>query len=170
MISHVNVRHRFVGYKPRTVTRRTSATEPAESSSPSTPTAGVSDLTAFGFASILLELEDIAPVTAVLGNTDDPGTGFKELEAVQLGGRSFVVHHIVDPARLSDRMQLACLHHSPEVIVYGHTHQAHHEVRDGRLFLNPGYAGRRKGDERRTVAILRMEPGTEMEIDFVELG
>ena len=121
----------------------------------------------FGFASIVLELEDIAPVTAVLGNADDPGTGFKETEAVQLGGRTFVLHHVVDPARLSERMQLACLHHSPDVIVYGHTHRAHHEVRDGRLFLNPGYAGRRKGDERRSVAILRTEPG--LEIDFIDL-
>ena len=121
----------------------------------------------FGFASIVLELEDIAPVTAVLGNTDDAGTGFKEVEAIQLGGRSFVLHHIVDPAHLSERMQLACLHHAPDVVVYGHTHQAHQEVRDGRLFLNPGYAGRRKGDERRTVAILRM--GEEMEIDFIDL-
>ncbi|MEI6342905.1 MAG: metallophosphoesterase family protein [Verrucomicrobiota bacterium] len=121
----------------------------------------------FGFASILLELEDIAPVTAVLGNTDDPGTGYKELEVVSLGGRTFVLHHIVDPAHLSERMQLACLHHAPDVIVYGHTHQAHHEVRDGRLYLNPGYAGRRKQDERRSVAILRIED--EVEIDFIDL-
>ena len=121
----------------------------------------------FGFASILLELEDIAPVTAVLGNTDDPGTGYKELASVQLGGRTFVVHHIVEPADLSERMQLACLHLAPDVIVYGHTHEAHHEVRDGRLFLNPGYAGRRKGSEHRSVAILHV--GDDLQIDFIDL-
>lgn len=122
----------------------------------------------FGFPSILLELEDIAPVTAVLGNTDDACTDYKELEAVELGGLKFVVHHIVDPAHPSERLQLACLHHAPDVIVYGHTHQAHHEVRDGRLFVNPGYAGRRKGDEKRSVAILHIGDGP-IDMDTIEL-
>jgi len=54
------------------------------------------------------------------------------------------------------------------VVVYGHTHQVAHEVIDGRLFLNPGYAGRRKGEERRSVAVLRMEE-TGLEIDIIDL-
>lgn len=121
-----------------------------------------------GFPSIVLELEDIAPVTAVLGNTDDARTEFRELEVVELGGLKFLVHHIVDPGHPSERLQQAYLHHAPDVVVFGHTHQVFHEVREGRLFLNPGYAGRRKGEERRSVAVLRLEP-TGLEIDILDL-
>lgn len=121
-----------------------------------------------GFPSIVLELEDIAPVTAVLGNTDDARTDFKELEVAELGGLKFLVHHIVEPKEPSERLQQAYLHHAPDVVVFGHTHQVFHEVIDGRLFLNPGYSGRRKGDERRSVAVLRVEPEG-LEIDIIDL-
>ena len=121
-----------------------------------------------GFPSIVMELEDLAPVTAVLGNTDDARTEFKELEVVELEGLKFLVHHIVEPRSPSERLQQAFLHHSPDVVVFGHTHSVLHEVIDGRLYLNPGYSGRRKAEERRSVAILRVEP-TGMEIDFIDL-
>ena len=121
-----------------------------------------------GFASIVMELEDIAPVTAVLGNTDDARTEFKEMEVTELGGLKCLVHHIVDPQTPSERLQQAFLHHSPDVVVFGHTHQVFHEVVEGRLYLNPGYSGRRKGEERRTVAILRLEPEG-VEIDVIDL-
>lgn len=121
-----------------------------------------------GFASIVLELEDIAPVTAVLGNTDDPGTDFRELEVVELGGLKFLLHHIVDPAQPGDRLGKALAHHQPNVIVFGHTHRASHQMIDGRLFLNPGYAGRRKGDEQRSVAILQIDDSG-IDIDLIQL-
>jgi predicted phosphodiesterase len=51
-----------------------------------------------GFASIILELQFIAPVTAVLGNTDgDPG--FRLTEVVALAEKKFLVHHIVNRGR-----------------------------------------------------------------------
>ena len=45
---------------------------------------------------LLHELEAIAPVTAVVGNTD-AGLNLNLTEVVELGGRKFLVHHIVDP-------------------------------------------------------------------------
>ena len=39
-----------------------------------------------GLPWLILELEDIAPVTAVLGNTDS-GINYKETELIQLGSR-----------------------------------------------------------------------------------
>src|SRR5438128_7067088 len=50
-----------------------------------------------GLPWIILQLEAIAPVTAVLGNTDDGRFQFKDTEVVELAGRKFLVHHIVDP-------------------------------------------------------------------------
>ena len=55
-----------------------------------------------GLPWIIMELENIAPVTAVLGNTDDPGLQFKQTEMVELPGRKFLVHHIVDPRKPAD--------------------------------------------------------------------
>ncbi|MCL4789843.1 MAG: metallophosphoesterase family protein, partial [Verrucomicrobia bacterium] len=45
---------------------------------------------------LLAELAAIAPVTAVLGNTDT-WLQLKLTEFVELGGRRFLVHHIVNP-------------------------------------------------------------------------
>ena len=48
-----------------------------------------------GLPRIIMELEQIAPVTAVLGNTDSD-TQLRETEVVELAGRKFLIHHIVD--------------------------------------------------------------------------
>src|SRR5436309_1704385 len=50
-----------------------------------------------GLPWVIMELEGIAPVTAVLGNTDDGRLEFKATELVELAGRKFLLHHIVDP-------------------------------------------------------------------------
>ena len=49
-----------------------------------------------GNTSIISELEEIAPVTAVYGNTD-MGLPFEETEGIELGTRKFLIHHIVNP-------------------------------------------------------------------------
>lgn len=121
-----------------------------------------------GYASLVMDLEEIAPVTAVLGNNDDPQTEFRELEVVELGGRKFLVHHIVDPQHPGDRLQKAFLHHGPEVVVFGHTHRRFHEVIDGRLYFNPGYAGKARDGVERSVAVIRLEAEA-VEVDFHEL-
>ena len=49
-----------------------------------------------GSDAIVAELEAVAPVTAVLGNTDY-SAAFRLTEVVALAGRKFLVHHIVKP-------------------------------------------------------------------------
>ena len=51
-----------------------------------------------GLPQILTELGSIAPVTAVGGNTDDPAMRHDETRLVELTGRKFLIHHIVNPA------------------------------------------------------------------------
>ena len=58
---------------------------------------------------IISELEAIAPVTAVYGNTD-MGLPLKETEVIELAGRKFLVHHIVHPHASAD--QLDGTHHA----------------------------------------------------------
>src|SRR6266568_1157093 len=102
---------------------------------------------------LLLELGFIAPVTAVLGNTD-MGLDLRLTEVVELGGKKFLIHHIVDPFAMSDDLQKHVRLAKPDVIVYGHTHKRFYGRSHGAVYLNPGYSGRPKHAQERTVAIL----------------
>ncbi len=114
-----------------------------------------------GMPIIVLELEQIAPVTAVGGNTDDPGFRFDQTRVVELAKRKFLVHHIVNPHRLEDELQARIKRERPAVVVFGHTHKPFCETIGGILFFNPGYAGKSRFGMERSVAILHC---TEKEI------
>jgi hypothetical protein len=118
-----------------------------------------------GDDAIIVELEAIAPVTAVLGNTDSSPT-FRLTEVVALAQRKFFVHHIVNPHALKENLQLQVARERPDAVVFGHTHKAFCETIGGVLYLNPGYAGKPKFGAERTVAILR---GQEMRVEFLSL-
>lgn len=120
-----------------------------------------------GYASIILELEGIAPVTAVLGNNDF-GLDYRETEVVELGGCKFLVHHIVEPRRLTDSLKSRVKHAAPHVLMFGHTHKPFNEVIDGIHFLNPGYAGKPRFKLERSVAILHLEDA-QRRVEFVPL-
>lgn len=107
-----------------------------------------------GMSRIILDLQSIAPVTAVLGNTDDPAIRFRETELVELAGRKFLLHHIVDPAAPSETIGRRIASDSPDVVVFGHTHKPFEQTRAGVLYFNPGYAGKSRFGMERTVAIL----------------
>jgi putative phosphoesterase len=106
-----------------------------------------------GSDSIVVELGAIAPVTAVLGNTDGSPT-FRLTEVVVLAQRKFLVHHIVNPHALKENLQLRIARERPDAVVFGHTHKAFCETIGGVLYLNPGYAGKAKFGAECTVAIL----------------
>ena len=107
---------------------------------------------------ILVELEQIAPVTAVLGNNDF-NLPIPETAVVQLGGKKFLVHHIVTPGFGPRPIQERIRAESPDVVVFGHSHQAHAEQIGPTLFLNPGYAGRPRFRLERSVALLEINDG-----------
>src|SRR6266850_3225227 len=94
-----------------------------------------------GLPWIVMELESIAPVTAVSGNTDDPGLRYTETQLVELAGRKFLVHHIVNPRALADPLKLRLARARPDAVIFGHTHKPFNETISGTLYFNPGYAG-----------------------------
>jgi putative phosphoesterase len=106
-----------------------------------------------GDAFIAFELEQIAPVTVVLGNTD-LGLSFKETEVVELAARKFLVHHIVNPHSPSDKLRARITREKPDVVVFGHTHKHFCETIGGILFFNPGYSSKPKFGVERSAAIL----------------
>jgi putative phosphoesterase len=106
-----------------------------------------------GLPRIILDLESIAPVTAVLGNNDD-GLEFRETEVVELAGRKFLVHHIVDVQSPSDALKQQLSRHSPDVVIFGHSHKPFNQMLGTTLYFNPGYAGKPRFSLERTVATL----------------
>jgi uncharacterized protein len=119
-----------------------------------------------GLPWLILKLQEIAPVTAVLGNTDT-GLSLRETEVVQLDGRKFLLHHIVNPRAPHDVIARRIAREKPHVVVFGHTHKPFCERLDGTLYLNPGYAGRTRFNLPRTVALL--DTGPELKVEFKPL-
>lgn len=110
-----------------------------------------------GLPRILLDLERIAPVTSVSGNTDDPGFHYRATEVVRLAGRKFLIHHIVAAHDLSEELMTTIKREQPDVVVFGHTHKPFSE-RIGRvLFFNPGYAGKSRFGMERTLALFHCD-------------
>lgn len=116
---------------------------------------------------IISELESVAPVTAVYGNTD-VGLPLKETEVVELAGWKFLVHHIVNPLALTDCLKERVARVRPDVVVFGHTHRVFFETIGGVFYFNPGSAGKPKFGLGRTVAILHCDE-KEIRHEFISL-
>ena len=121
-----------------------------------------------GLPWLILQLEEIAPVTAVTGNTDESGINYRDTALVQLGARKFLIHHIVDPKNLDHKLKRKIIRENPDVVVFGHTHKPFCETIGSTLYLNPGYAGKQRFELPRTVAILTCD-AQGMTADFLEL-
>lgn len=120
-----------------------------------------------GYASLILELEQIAPVTAVLGNCDD-NIGYPLFQSVELERKKFLVHHIVSPRELSDPVKARIAKDRPSAVIFGHTHKKLAEHKNDILFFNPGYAGKPKFGSERSVALLHLEDG-QIRHEFIAL-
>ena len=120
-----------------------------------------------GYPSIILELEHVAPVTAVLGNTDH-GLDFKETEWITLGDRKFMVHHIVPPFTPGEELRAKLDRTGTQVVVFGHTHRRFTQRFDDVTLFNPGYSGKPRHGVDRSVAILELNGG-ELVHRFIQL-
>jgi putative phosphoesterase len=121
-----------------------------------------------GMPALILELENIAPVTAVMGNTDDPGLRFRQTEIVEVAQRKFLLHHIVNPRDLDDSLRRRIAREKPHVVIFGHTHKPFCETIGGVLYFNPGYAGKSRFGMERTVAILHCD-GQQIRPEYISL-
>ncbi len=114
-----------------------------------------------GPAELLTELEAIAPVTAVYGNTDgwDLRNRLPQVAQVELDGFRIVVTH-GDQLGSPTPEKLHAAFPDAEILVYGHTHRPLLTLVDVVVtVMNPGGAGQRRFDLPPSVGIMELEPG-----------
>jgi putative phosphoesterase len=121
-----------------------------------------------GHPRILHELDQIAPVTAVLGN-NDAGLVLRETEVLTVVGQRWLMHHIVNPGNLSEHLRRRVAQEKPAVLVFGHTHIAFDGVVNGVRFVNPGYSGKPRFDQARSVAVME-RVAAEWRVTFLPLA
>ena len=116
---------------------------------------------------VLLELEQIAPLRAVYGNTDPPGhprlTG--EIDETIAGVRVHVSHGHELGAPTPDKL---LARYVADVLVYGHTHKPLVVQASDRWVVNPGAAGPRRFNVVPSVARMTIRDRA-VEVEIVEL-
>lgn len=102
---------------------------------------------------VITELEAIAPVHGVLGNTDY-AIALPETRVEEFAGKTILIHHIVDVEYPSQTVRELLSTEKPDLVVFGHTHMPFDERRNGIRFINPGSASQPRGGTVASVAIL----------------
>ena len=114
-----------------------------------------------GDQSVIEQLEQIAPVTAVSGNVDDDEQSRFPSEAViKLAGCRIAIRHILyEGGKLTKDGRAFLDREQPDLCVFGHTHQPKVEWLGKTLLFNPGSAGPQRFSLPREVGILEMIDG-----------
>ena len=129
-----------------------------------------------GSASVLDELNQIAPVHAVRGNVDSPELNLPPSLKLAIGGLHVEMMHILPvpqseieewggrvappdapPPRRSEAF-LRTFDDATGVVVFGHSHQPCLVTLGRRLFFNPGSAGKKRFDLPRSYGLLDILP------------
>ena len=114
-----------------------------------------------GPSELLTELEALAPVTAVYGNTDgaDLRRVLPQVAQLELDGFDIVVTH-GDQLGSPTPEGLNAAFPQAQIIVFGHTHRPLLTIVDVVVtVMNPGGAGHRRFGLPPSVGILELEPG-----------
>lgn len=120
-----------------------------------------------GGSEILDELRLIAPVKAVVGNTDPPGDpSLADHIDLRIGGARIHVSHghevgSPNPTRLAER-------YDADVVIYGHSHKQLVTRLGDQLFVNPGAAGPRRFKLAPSVARMTISDG-KAEVEIIDL-
>lgn len=111
-----------------------------------------------GPVDLLTELEAIAPVTMVWGNTDDMDVRARvpEVATVQLGDVKAAVMHGHQLGSPGPRA-VAGEYPDADLVVFGHSHHPVIEYVRGALAVNPGSAGPRRFDQPVTLVVATID-------------
>jgi putative phosphoesterase len=111
---------------------------------------------------VLTRLSVIAPVRAIAGN-NDTGAWARQLPAARVekidGVPVLVVHALGAVRDPEPKAQFLLEAEKPRVVVFGHSHLGALEAHEGRLYVNPGGAGRKRFKLLRSAALLEFSAG-----------
>ncbi len=130
-----------------------------------------------GTQAVMDELRAIAPIHSVRGNVDPDILGLPPTLNLSLGGVQIYMLHAVekDQSLIRDwaaaapatgvaedqrRRFLTRLPEGCRIVIFGHSHEPCAIVLDGRLFLNPGSAGKKRFSLPRCFCILDIDHQT----------
>jgi hypothetical protein len=110
---------------------------------------------------LVTELEALAPVSAVYGNTDgfDVRARLPQVQRLELDGFTIVVTH-GDQLGSPTPEKMHAAFPDADILVYGHTHRPLLTIADVVVtVMNPGGAGPRRFDLPPSVGIMELETG-----------
>lgn len=128
-----------------------------------------------GGEDLLVELEAIAPVEAVSGNTDGPPLDSRRPLVRRLetpAGRIGLTHgHLEEaPAFYPERLIKFFDEFGADVVVHGHTHVPCCDRHGATTVFNPGAAGRSGTMHGASVGLITAEPGRPCRFEHIRLA
>jgi uncharacterized protein len=111
-----------------------------------------------GDRSVIEQLEQIAPVTAVSGNVDSyEQSGIPSEVVIELAGHRIAIRHILYEGRKMTKEGRAFLEREhPNICIFGHTHRPRAEWFGKTLLFNPGSAGPKRFSLHRGIGLLHL--------------
>ena len=111
-----------------------------------------------GDRSVIEQLEQLAPVTAVSGNVDGyEQSGFPSEFVIELAGRRIAIRHILfEGGKMTKEGREFLEREHPDICIFGHTHQPRAEWFGKTLLFNPGSAGPKRFTLPRCIGLLRL--------------
>jgi putative phosphoesterase len=109
-----------------------------------------------GDRSVIEQLEQIAPVTAVSGNIDETRQGrFPSETVIELAGLRVAIRHILyEGGKLTKEGRAFLEREQLDICIFGHTHKPKIEWFGKTLLFNPGSAGPKRFTLPRCLGIL----------------
>ncbi|HEX8887650.1 MAG TPA: metallophosphoesterase family protein [Pyrinomonadaceae bacterium] len=110
-----------------------------------------------GDEELIWKLEKIAPVIAVRGNNDADTMCFPNERMAVICQRTFYVRHQFATVENMSAAQKGIIEkRMPDVVIFGHSHQAYSAEWRGTLLFNPGSAGPKRFNLPRSVGLIRL--------------
>ena len=122
-----------------------------------------------GKRTVIAQLEELAPVTAVSGNVDKyEESGFPTEAIIRLNGFRIAIRHVVFEAGKLTKEGRAFLDRTkPDICIFGHTHQPRNEWLGDTLLFNPGSAGPRRFTFPRMIGTITI--GARVSVKYIKL-
>lgn len=120
--------------------------------------------------SVIHDLQRFASVKAVHGNMDPYELRNMYPESLELeleGYKICMTHGTGSRFNIENRILNRFISEKPDIIIFGHSHVYHKDVKNGVLRLNPGAVS--ESMKKRSMAILKLENGKEPEVERISV-